>query len=140
MIFLIGLRGSGKTTVGHMLAERLALPFRDADAELEARASRGIAEIFSAEGESAFRDLEEQTLVALIDSGSAVIATGGGVVLRESNRNRMKAAGTVVLLTADAETLWQRINAHPTSIQRRPNLPSGGFARGAEHKLPSQPA
>src|SRR6266568_2195570 len=109
MIFLIGLRGSGKTTVGRVVAERLALPFRDADVELEARAGRSIGDIFATDGETVFRDLEEQTLVELIDWGLAVIATGGGVILREANRARMKAAGTIVWLTADAETLCQRM-------------------------------
>ena len=102
MLFLIGLRGSGKTTVGRILAERLALPFRDADVELESHAGRSIRDIFAVDGETAFRDLEERNLIELIDLGPAVIATGGGVVLREANRVRMKNAGKVVWLTADA--------------------------------------
>ena len=115
MIFLIGLRGSGKTTVGRALADRLALPFRDADAELETRAGRTIRDIFSTDGEAAFRELEEQTLVELIARGPA-------------NRARLKAAGTVVWLTADADVLWRRTQADPTTAERRPNLVSGGRA------------
>src|SRR5262245_9247282 len=107
-IFLTGLRGSGKTTVGRALAERTGVAFRDADAELEARSGRSIREVITTDGETAFRDLEERTLIELIALGSAVIATGGGVVLRETNRARMKATGKVIWLTADADILWQR--------------------------------
>jgi shikimate kinase len=128
MIFLVGLRGSGKTTVGSIVAERLGLPFRDADVELEARAGRSIADIFATDGEAVFRDLEEQLLIDMIDCGPAVIATGGGVVLRETNRSRMKATGTIVWLTADAAMLWRRTNDDPTSAGRRPDLSSGGLA------------
>src|SRR5262249_43218407 len=109
LIFLIGLRGSGKTTVGPILADRLGLPFRDADVLIELRAGRSIREIFASDGESAFRDLEEQMLNELIAGGPAVIATGGGVVLRETNRTRMRAAGRIVWLTADPEMLWSRM-------------------------------
>ena len=132
MLFLIGLRGSGKTTIGRVLAGRLALPFRDADVELEARAGRSIRDIFAADGEAAFRDFEEQTLVELIGRGPAVVATGGGVVLREINRARMKAAGKVVWLTADADALWARTQADPTTAGQRPDLASGGLAEVQE--------
>src|SRR5262245_722959 len=116
MIFLIGLRGSGKTTIGRAMAERLGLPFRDADADLEARSGRSIRDIFSTDGEAAFRDLEEQTLVDLIARGPAVIATGGGVVLREANRARLRAAGKVIWLTAAPDVLWQRTQADPATV------------------------
>jgi shikimate kinase len=132
MIFLIGLRGSGKTTVGRILAERLALPFRDADVELEARVGRSIRDIFAVDGEMAFRDLEEQNLIELIAAGPAVIATGGGAVLREANRDRTKAAGKIVWLTTDAEILWNRMQNDPTTVERRPNLTVGGLAEMQE--------
>jgi shikimate kinase len=83
MLFLVGLRGSGKTTVGRLLAQALALPFYDADVELEAKAGRSIREIFAKDGETVFRNLEALILHELIGRGPAVIATGGGVVLRE---------------------------------------------------------
>jgi len=126
IIFLIGLRGSGKTTVGPLLAQRLALPFFDADAELEAKHGATIREIFARHGEPTFREFEELLLAELIARGPAVIATGGGVVLREANRRRMKSAGKVFWLHADAATLWQRLQADPLTAQRRPNLAGGG--------------
>jgi len=127
-LFLIGLRGTGKSTVGPLLAERLGLPFFDADAELEATAGRSIREIFAAEGEPPFRDLEEKLLVALLARGPAVIATGGGVVLREANRRRLSDSGRVVWLTADHATLWQRLQNDPAGGRQRPNLAGGGMS------------
>jgi len=125
-IVLIGLRGTGKTTVGRLLAEKLSLPFYDADVELEARAGRSIREIFETEGETRFRDLESEILQELLQRGPAVVAAGGGVVLRESNRQRMRAAQKVVWLTADVETLWQRLQGDDATWGRRPNLIAGG--------------
>lgn len=125
-LFLIGLRGTGKTTVGRRLAERLCLPFLDADAELELSHGRTIRDIFATDGEAAFRELEAKMLEALIARGSVVIATGGGVVLREQNRQRMQAAGKIVWLTADTDTLWRRIEADSTTPGRRPDLGGGG--------------
>lgn len=125
-VLLIGLRGTGKTTVGRLLAQALKLPFVDADTVIEARAGRTISEIFAHDGETAFRDLEEQVLGEILVSGSAVIATGGGVVLRESNRRRLRAAGRVIWLTCDVDTLWQRLQRDEATAQRRPNLLGGG--------------
>ncbi len=124
-IFLIGLRGTGKSTIGRLLADRLGVTFVDADAELESRAGRTIREIFAADGEQAFRDLESLVLADLIAADVGVIATGGGVVLRESNRQRMRA-GRVVWLTANVDELWQRLKADPASRERRPDLTVGG--------------
>ena len=139
MIFLIGLRGSGKTTVGRALAKRSGLPFRDADAELEARAGRSIRDIFLTDGEAAFRDLEEQTLNGLIARGPAVIATGGGVVLREANRARLRAAGKVIWLIAEADALWQRMHADSATVEQRPDLSCGGLAEIQEQMRLREP-
>src|SRR5713101_3976970 len=78
-LFLIGLRGSGKTTVGRLLASRLGLPFHDADDVLETKSGRSIRDLVQTDGEPAFRDLEERVLAELVARGPAVIATGGGV-------------------------------------------------------------
>jgi shikimate kinase len=125
-LFLIGLRGTGKTTVGRLLAERLLLPFSDMDVELESRHGRSIREIFASGGEAEFRRLEEQLLAELSQRGPAVIATGGGVVLSAANRERMKSSGKVIWLTAECDSLWRRIEQDRTTAVRRPDLAGGG--------------
>ena len=127
LLFLVGYRGSGKTTVGRALAARLAWAFLDADAVLEDRAGRSIRDIFAADGEATFRDLEAVVLADLAKRTDTVIATGGGVVLREANRQLLAASGFVAWLTADAATLWARIQGDPTTAERRPALAGGGL-------------
>jgi shikimate kinase len=139
ILFLIGLRGSGKSTVGRLLADRLNLPFVDADAELEAESGRTIREIVARDGEPAFRDLEEQILAKLIRRGPAVIATGGGVVMRESNRRRIRESGKAVWLTADVKTLSDRLACDPTTADRRPDLTVGGRAEIAQLHATREP-
>ena len=120
MISLIGARGSGKTTVGRALAERLARPFADADAECERRMGGTIADVFAAEGEAAFRAHEEATIAALLDGPDGVLATGGGAVLSGSTRGRLRAAGPVVWLTGTADELAARVAAD--GANDRPSL------------------
>lgn len=131
-VFLIGYRGTGKTTVARLLAARLGRPWLDADALLEERHGRTIRDIFATEGEAGFRDKESALLAELCGMHSHVIATGGGVILRPENRARLRAAGTVVWLTAEATTLWQRINGDATTAERRPNLSQGGLVEVVE--------
>lgn len=125
-IFLVGYRCTGKTTVGRLLAERLGWSFADVDDRIEAVAGRTIAEIFATGGEGEFRDREAASLVELCERSRCVIATGGGAVLREANRRVLKANGFVAWLTATPETLWQRLEADPTTAARRPNLTATG--------------
>ncbi len=107
-LFLVGLPGAGKSTLGRMLARRLDLAFVDADAELERRLGVTIPMIFEIEGETIFRDREEATLAELVARTGIVLATGGGVVIRPANRERLKANGTVLYLHADPATLRER--------------------------------
>jgi shikimate kinase len=130
-IFLIGARGSGKTTVARLLAGRLGWSWADADEQLERRAGRTIRAMFADEGQGRFRDLESQVLLELARLEGHVIATGGGVVLREANRAILRQ-GFVVWLTADHETLWRRMQGDSTTVERRPNLTVGGAAEVAE--------
>jgi shikimate kinase len=123
---LVGYRGTGKTTVGRLLAERLDWRFADADQEVEARAGRPIARIFAEDGEAAFRDLEEEVLADLVALPNIVIATGGGAILRPSNRELLRSLGFVAWLTADAETLSQRIARDPRRVETRPALTAAG--------------
>jgi shikimate kinase len=125
-IFLIGSRGAGKTTIGRLVASKLGLPFWDADILLEEREAQSIREIFASEGEPGFRKREEAILAELCAGATSVIATGGGAVLSENNRRRMRQAGWVVWLSADPATLWQRMQSDPITAIRRPNLTVGG--------------
>jgi shikimate kinase len=127
-LFLIGLRGTGKTSVGRVLAQRLGWPCFDADEEVEARAGKSIAAIFADDGEPAFRDVEADVVADLAARGSAVIALGGGAVMRPENRAAIAQSGQVAWLTARPETLWSRIQADRATAARRPDLtPSGGI-------------
>jgi len=126
-LILIGLRGSGKTTIGRILAERLGRPFIDLDETIESWAGCSIGEIFAREGESGFRERESAALAEAIEGIGSVISTGGGIVLCESNRACLRDAGFVGWLTASPEILWQRMLADPLTASRRPNLRSGGL-------------
>jgi shikimate kinase len=108
-LFLVGLMGAGKTTLGRQLARRLDKRFVDADHELEARLGVSIPTIFEIEGEAGFRDREEALITELTELSGIVLATGGGAVLRPSSRSQLKANGTVLYLHAEPETLWQRL-------------------------------
>lgn len=125
-LFLIGYRCSGKTTVGPLVAARLGWTFVDADVLQEARAGKSIARIFADEGEPAFRDLEAKHLADLSELPNHVISTGGGVILRPSNRELLQSRGFVAWLDAPAELIWERMQLDPTTSARRPNLTAAG--------------
>ena len=108
-VFLIGLMGAGKTTVGRLLARRLKLRFYDSDQEIERRCGVKIPVIFEIEGEAGFRAREEQVIAELTSLNGIVLATGGGVVLADDNRRRLAAGGTVVYLNARPEDLYERV-------------------------------
>lgn len=111
MIWLIGMMGAGKTTVGRILADRLGGTFVDLDRQIEIRAGRPVDAIFRESGEPAFRALEAGALRAAARSRAAVVATGGGAVLDPKNVSRMRASGTVVWLDSSAATLARRVGA-----------------------------
>lgn len=107
-VWLIGMMGSGKTAVGRRLAERRNVAFVDTDEEVEAEAAQTIAELWDTEGEEAFRDIEERH-VRRVAGHEAVVATGGGAVLRPQNIAEMRASGPVVWLRAPIAELSRRI-------------------------------
>jgi shikimate kinase len=109
LIALVGMPGGGKTTVGRQLARRLNVPFVDSDAVIESRIGTSIREFFDAKGEDAFRDEEQQAIAKLTSEPPAVIATGGGAVLREANRSALKSSCTVVYLRSTPEELFRRM-------------------------------
>ena len=108
-VWLIGMMGSGKTTVGRVLADHLERPFYDTDATVEANAGMTITEVFDGFGESHFRELETLAVRAIASQDDGVVSTGGGVVLDPSNLDAMRGSGKTVLLDVDAETLISRI-------------------------------
>lgn len=133
-VFLIGYRGSGKTTVAAHLSKRLGWPWLDADEELERRSGCTIKEIFAAGGESAFRELETAIVAELARLNEHVLSLGGGAVLRHDNRQAIRSAGKTVWLRAQPETLLARITGDPTTAERRPDLTVGG-GLGEIHQL-----
>uniref|UniRef100_A0A7C4QP64 Shikimate kinase n=1 Tax=Schlesneria paludicola TaxID=360056 RepID=A0A7C4QP64_9PLAN len=129
VITLIGYRGSGKTAAAERLAASLGWEWIDADAELERRAGRTIAEIFAADGEAEFRRRERELLRELLQRARLVLSAGGGAVLHAETRREMREAGPVIWLQADVETLARRMAADPTTRDRRPQLTNlGGLA------------
>jgi len=106
---LVGMMGAGKSTIGRRLSARLRLPFLDADTEIEAAAGMSIPDIFETRGEPDFRDGEARVIARLLDSGPAVLATGGGAFMREETRNRIRDKAVSVWLKADAEIIMKRV-------------------------------
>jgi len=109
LIILIGLPGSGKSTVGRHLARRLQQAFLDSDQAIELRLGCSIREFFEREGEARFRDIEQEVIAQLCAQAPGVLATGGGAVLRPANRDALRAAGTVVYLQSQPEDLIRRL-------------------------------
>jgi shikimate kinase len=107
-IFLVGLMGAGKTTVGRALARKLNKQFIDSDHEIEARTGASIPLIFEIEGEDGFREREAETIRDLVTRQGIVLATGGGAILREDNRRCLKEHGTVIYLRASIDSILQR--------------------------------
>jgi shikimate kinase len=134
-VFLIGYRGCGKTSVARQLAMRLGYDWVDADVELELQAGKTIATIFAEEGESGFRDREQQVIAELCRRDRTVVALGGGAVLREANREAIRAAGVVIWLQASVSSLAARIRDDPLSAARRPNLTKSGGRNEIEQVL-----
>jgi shikimate kinase len=108
-IALVGLSGVGKSSVGRRLASALGMPFRDADAEVEAAAGRPIAEIFAQYGEPAFRDGERRVIARLLAEAPHVLATGGGAFMHAETRRLIKSQAISIWLKADIEVLARRV-------------------------------
>lgn len=120
-IVLIGFMGTGKTTSGHLLAERFGWNFIDVDQKIEELCNMPVSHIFDKHGERYFREQEKQVIEKLVDSRNAVIATGGGAVLSDENIQNLKKCGAVVCLKASPETIVHRLEADQES---RPLLKS----------------
>ncbi|MFK5915604.1 MAG: shikimate kinase AroK [Woeseiaceae bacterium] len=107
-IFLIGLMGAGKTTIGRQIASELGLEFLDSDHEIEERTGVTVTHIFDIEGEQGFRKRETNILDELTQQKGIVLATGGGAILKSENRQFLMSRGTTIYLYADIETLFER--------------------------------
>ncbi len=110
-IILIGYMGAGKTTVGRLLAEQLSYSFLDTDGMIEAQERRSIRTIFEMDGEERFRDMETALLEKLLEENleDVVLSVGGGLPVRDKNRELLKKLGTVVYLSAQKETIVERV-------------------------------
>ena len=108
-IVLVGMMGAGKSSIGRRLAARIAIPFVDADAEIEEAADMSIADIFAVYGEPYFRAGEARVIARLLDHGPQVLATGGGAFMREETRSRIRDKAVSIWLKADVDLLLRRV-------------------------------
>ena len=121
-VVLIGFRGTGKSTVGRLLAKRLERNFIDSDKYIESSTGKTIKCIFEEGGEESFRKIEADTIAELSKEDNKIISAGGGVVLREKNIRNLKDNGFLVLLEATPETIHSRIEQDKITAQQRPSL------------------
>jgi shikimate kinase len=136
-VVLVGMMGAGKSTIGRRLAARLRRPFVDADAEIElAHAGMTIPEIFASYGEPYFRDGEARVIARLLDSGPAVIATGGGAFMREDTRNRISGKAVSIWLKADADIIMRRVKRRADRPLLQTADPAATIGRLLEEREP----
>ena len=134
-LYLIGYRGSGKSTVAPLVAKRLGRVAVDADDLIEDEAEMSIAEIFTEFGESEFRRRETNTIAALAEQDDFVVSLGGGAPMSESNRELIAGSGKTVWLNGSVELLWHRISGDESTSQRRPDLTDQGGQVEVEQML-----
>ncbi|MBY5365989.1 shikimate kinase [Rhizobium leguminosarum] len=113
-LILVGLMGAGKSSVGRIIANQLAIPFIDSDLEIERVSRMTIAELFAAYGEQEFRALEARVMKRLLKSGPRVVSTGGGAFINDRTRKHIKRGGLSVWLKADLDVLWDRVAKRDT--------------------------
>jgi shikimate kinase len=136
-VVLVGMMGAGKSTIGRRLAARLRLPFLDADVEIEAaHAGMTIPEIFATHGEPYFRDGEARVIARLLDSGPAVIATGGGAFMREETRTRIRDKAVSIWLQADIDVIMKRVRRRADRPLLQTEDPTGTVRRLLDAREP----
>jgi shikimate kinase len=124
-LVLVGLMGAGKTSVGRRLAEKLEIPFVDADHEIELAAGKTIPEIFNDHGEEYFREGERRVITRLLENGKQVLATGGGAFMNSETREKIKGHGLSLWLKADLDLLLKRVakrNDRPLLLKEDPTI------------------
>jgi shikimate kinase len=135
-LVLVGLMGAGKSTVGRRLAQKLGLPFRDADHEIEAAAGMTIPDIFAIHGEAHFRDGERRVIARLLQEGPMVLATGGGAFMNEETRARIAEHGVSIWLRADLDVLMRRVRKRVTRPLLQNPDPEGTMRQLMERRHP----
>lgn len=135
-IFLVGPMGSGKSTIGRQLAKALKRPFFDSDKEIEKRTGVTISWIFEMEGEEGFRAREKQVIAELSAKENIVLATGGGAVLAEDNRNLLRSRGKVVYLSSSIEQLYRRTSKDKSRPLLQTDNPKQKIAQLLEQRDP----
>lgn len=135
-IVLVGMMGAGKSSVGRKLAARLALPFVDADNEIEAAAGMSIPDIFETRGEAEFRAGEARVIARLLDAGPQVLATGGGAFMNADTRAAIRAKGVSVWLRADFDVLMKRLKRRNDRPLLKTDDPAATLRRLIEQRYP----
>lgn len=128
-IVLIGMMGSGKSTIGQRLATRTGLRFVDADVEIERAASMSIPDIFASRGEDEFRAGERRVIARLLGQGPQIVATGGGAFIAEETRARVEQNGISIWLRADPDTLMKRVRKRANRPLLQTDDPEGTLRR-----------
>lgn len=121
-IILIGFRGTGKSAVGELLANRLERDFIDSDKYIESSTGKTIKRIFKEEGEEGFRKIEADAIARLSKMDNKIISAGGGAILRKDNVKNLKSNGFLILLVATPEIIHNRITKDEKTTQQRPSL------------------
>ncbi len=137
-IALVGMMGAGKTSIGKRLAQALNLPFKDADAEIEAAAGKSVSDIFAEHGEAEFRRGERQVIARLVTSaGPHILATGGGAFMDAETRALLKAHALTIYLKADLDVLLKRVERRDNRPLLKNGDPRGTLARLLEERGPA---
>ncbi len=135
-IVLVGMMGSGKSSIGRRLAAALELPFNDADTAIEQAAGMTIEDIFRVHGEPYFREGEERVIRRLLEAGSQVLATGGGAVLSDRTRQQIAKHGVSIWLKAPVDLLFQRVSRRDNRPLLKTADPRGVLARLLTERTP----
>ena len=135
-IVLVGMMGAGKTSIGRRLGEKLALPFIDADAEIETAAGKTIPEIFAEHGETYFRDGERRVMARLLCGGQKVLATGGGAFMNAETRRAVCQHGVSIWLKAGYDILLARVKKRGNRPMLKTEDPEGTLKRLIEERYP----
>lgn len=135
-IVMVGMMGCGKTAIGRRLAQRVGLPFADADDEIEKAAGKSISEIFQDHGEEHFREGERKVIARLLKSGPQVLATGGGAFMNAQTRDAIRENGISIWLKADISVLLRRVGRRDSRPLLRGDNPEAVMKRLLKERSP----